>query len=252
MKLISINVEGNKHWERITPFLKEERPDIFCAQEIFECDVAQVISKTGMRSAHFVPMALDPFNDERNEPKGIAILTKNEKPLFGHEYYKFPPDPLTLVDRTSYATAHDTHGNALLWVTLDHNGKTYTIVTTHLVVTEKGIPNEFQTHQVEKLLDISKKLPLHVLCGDFNMPRSINALYKEFTRFYTDAIPSSIEGSLDPELHRANNDPIEKERIRSFMVDYLFTTPEYNATDVRMQNGVSDHRAIIANLEKTV
>lgn len=254
MKLISLNVEGNKHWHRIIPFLKEEKPDVFCVQEVLKCDMALIEKETGMQHSLFVPMALYPINESKThtEQKGIALFTNNGTARFNHAYYKLPPNPLVLVDSTSYATKYETHGNALAWVSLEHEQQTYTIVTTHLVVTEKGIPNEFQTRQVEKLLEISKKLPPHVICGDFNMPRSINTLYKELTRFYADAIPSSVEGSLDPELHRANLDPIERERIKAFMVDYIFTTPEYSVKQVQLHSGVSDHCAVIANLEKTV
>ncbi len=34
------------------------------------------------------------------------------------------------------------------------------------------------------------------------------------------------------------------------MVDGLFTTPAYRASDVRLQFGVSDHVAIVATIEK--
>jgi hypothetical protein len=37
-----------------------------------------------------------------------------------------------------------------------------------------------------------------------------------------------------------------------FMVDGLFTTSKYNATNVKLVDGVSDHMAIVANIEKII
>ena len=34
------------------------------------------------------------------------------------------------------------------------------------------------------------------------------------------------------------------------MVDGLFTTPKYIASNVKLEPGVSDHMAIVANIEK--
>ena len=253
MKLISLNIEGDKHWDRIIPFVISEGPDVLCVQEIFQSDMERIPQEIGMHYSQFTPMALY-FADSHEmsrEPKGIAIFTK-EPATFDATYYKLPPNPLVPTDHSSYAARAATHGYAILRATLMHEGHEYVIGTTHLCVTYHGIADEFQTADTERLLALAAPMPPHVLCGDFNMPRSINSLYTRFTEFYTDAIPESIEGSLDPELHRAFKDPKEAERVKSYMVDYLFTMPGYAATDVHMRSGVSDHKAIIANLEKTV
>ena len=253
MKLISLNIEGDKHWDRIIPFLISEDPDMLCVQEIFESDMERIPREIGMRHSRFVPMALNPLNGPEGEmdANGLAIFTKADA-SFDASYYKLPPSPLPAADHSSYAARAATHGYAILTATLSHEGKKYVIGTTHLCVTYHGLPDEFQTADAEALLALARTLPPHVLCGDFNMPRSINLLHKRFTEVYTDAIPASIEGSLDPELHRAFADPVEAERVKSYMVDYLFTMPGYTTTDVHMYPGVSDHKAIIANLEKTV
>jgi hypothetical protein len=46
--------------------------------------------------------------------------------------------------------------------------------------------------------------------------------------------------SIDPKLHRAG--------ALQLMVDGLFTTPGYEASDVMLHTGVSDHCAITARI----
>ncbi len=59
---------------------------------------------------------------------------------------------------------------------------------------------------------------------------------------YTDNIPSCYTTSIDPHLHRAG--------ALDLLVDVLFTTPKYRASDVRLVSGLSDHMAVAGNIEK--
>lgn len=95
-----------------------------------------------------------------------------------------------------------------------------------------------------------EKFPALALCGDFNMPRSVNNIYKVFIKKYRDTIPAVYASSLDPSLHRTKSDPVTAQRIAHYMVDYLFLSDDYQARDVRLASGVSDHCAIVATLEK--
>ncbi|MEA2056412.1 MAG: hypothetical protein U9O78_01685, partial [Patescibacteria group bacterium] len=36
MKLISVNIEGDKHLDKVLPFLKKEQANVICLQEIYE------------------------------------------------------------------------------------------------------------------------------------------------------------------------------------------------------------------------
>jgi hypothetical protein len=49
--------------------------------------------------------------------------------------------------------------------------------------------------------------------------------------------------SIDADLHR-DGDKVRK----PLMVDGLFTSPIYKCSNVRLQNGVSDHMAIVAEI----
>lgn len=42
MKLISLNIEGDKHLDKIIKFLEKEKADVFCFSEIFEEDIKHI------------------------------------------------------------------------------------------------------------------------------------------------------------------------------------------------------------------
>ena len=69
--------------------------------------------------------------------------------------------------------------------------------------------------------------------------------------FYTDTIPANYTSSLDKTLHRKGDDPSRAHLFTDFMVDYLFTKPDYQASDVRLEFGISDHAAVVATISKT-
>ena len=81
------------------------------------------------------------------------------------------------------------------------------------------------------------------------MPRGHNKLYEVITQKYTDTIPRHYRSSLDRNLHRLGkktdlNQPI----FDAYMVDYIFTQPPFEASDIHLEFGVSDHAAVIGNI----
>jgi hypothetical protein len=63
---------------------------------------------------------------------------------------------------------------------------------------------------------------------------------------YSDQIPVDIKTTLDASIHRSGSKPDFPE----FVVDGLFTAGKYKVSDVRVVSGVSDHCALIANIEE--
>ena len=47
-KLISLNIEGHKHLERFLPYIKEQKADIICLQEVFESGMELFKKEFGM------------------------------------------------------------------------------------------------------------------------------------------------------------------------------------------------------------
>jgi exonuclease III len=76
MKLISLNVEGSKHWGFVDPFLAGEQPDVVCLQEVFEDYAKQFAETHGMYLA-FASMSLRPNGEPpMDQKKGIAMLSR--------------------------------------------------------------------------------------------------------------------------------------------------------------------------------
>lgn len=244
-KLITLNCEGDKHWDKIIPLLERESPDVICFQEVFESDLTKLES-LGYHSS-FLQMSLM-MKEGAPEAWGVAILTKSETPIVTHaRYYLRPAEHFVLNDTTVlYKTMH----YGVLWGNFIHDDTEYTIATTHFVWTPAGETNEVQEGAFVEMLGVLETIEPHVLVGDFNVPRGYNRLYPKMIEHYTDAIPASYKSSMDKDLHRFGNNPEKTRMFTDYMVDYVFSQPPYAVSDVRLEFGVSDHAAVVASVVK--
>lgn len=243
MKLISINIEGDKHFDRIFSFIEKEKPDVLCIQELAEADIAR-LTQTGY-SGTYLPMAREKASDTEASI-GIALYTKEKPRNVRTFYYSKPHSEIPVFD-------HDDIPNSVLhgviFADIEHNGKIFTIATTHFTWTPDGKnPCATQYSDTDTLLSHIEKEKAHVICGDFNIPRNINPLYPKFLEHYTDAIPMHYASSLDKNLHRHGINSEKAMLFDSFMVDYVFTQAPYIASEVRLEFGVSDHAAVVATI----
>ncbi len=246
LKMISVNMEGEKHFPLILSLIKTENPDIICLQECPE-SFQNNLHSLGYRS-DFLAMRHHVQNDVEYT-EGLVFASK--LPFAStHKYYYQPDYELpTQPIPTPKPSMH--HG--YIMAVLEHQGELYNVATTHVMVTPDGSPNEHQTQGVKKLLSLVATEKSHVLCGDFNIPRGFNSLYEELTKVYLDVIPDHYKSSLDASIHRLGKlKNLNADIFDSYMVDYLFSKPEYTVSDVRLQFGVSDHAAIVANISKTI
>ena len=117
----------------------------------------------------------------------------------------------------------------------------YRVCTTHFRWTPDGEADDAQRTDMIALLSVLESLQDFVLVGDFNTPRG-GDMFAELANRYKDNVPREFTSSLDPTLHRAA--PLER------MVDGIFTTPCYVVSDVEMISGISDHRALVANISR--
>lgn len=245
LKLISLNIELDRHLERVLPFLQAEHPEVVCLQEIFEKDMKVLEETLGMTS-HFEPVSIVDVNyvdgklclDEdlaRKGPQGVGFFTKLPVRLSGVEYYHGKPGEITKhsVDYSRF----------LLWRQVEKYGELFTIGTTHFTWTPDGSTSDEQIEDVRKLLRILEQFLEIAFCGDFNAPRG-REIWGEIAKCYKDTIPQEYVSSIDPVLHRAKGLQV--------LVDGLFTTPGYTASEVRLVEGLSDHKAIVGTLEKLV
>jgi endonuclease/exonuclease/phosphatase family metal-dependent hydrolase len=253
MKLISLNIEGDKHLGLVVPFLEKERPDVLCLQEVFESDALNMAQKLKMEYA-YTPMTLrksfSPERDSEPQSHGIAILSRTEFTNVSCETYFASSEDLKPFNGDTPETIHKTIQRKLLTADVMAGESACRIGTTHFTWTPDGLPTDYQEKTANALLSVLASAGDIVLCGDFNIPRGINILYEKFTARYTDAIPGSYETSLDMNLHRHGNDIEKRARMEKFMVDYLFLSKPYHAENVRLVDAVSDHKTIVADISK--
>ena len=249
LKLISLNIELDRHLDRIIPFLREERPDVICLQEVLERDFPKLknaLSMEGEFVASCIPdikRVTSSFEDEgvleideelvKRGPEGVAFFT-NLPTLSSRVDYYFGNS--RVIPRWSIG-----QNRMLVSRTMAKYGKTYTIGTTHFTWTPDGTASDEQRKDMNTLLNILARFPDIVFCGDFNAPRG-GEIWGKLAKNYHDNLPEEYHSSLDPRLHRAGH--LDR------MVDGLFSTTEYRVSDVRLVNGISDHKAVIGMAER--
>jgi len=243
MKLVSINIEGDKHLDKVRDFLFNQLPDVVCLSEVFEEDAKELGYSLGLMCVFAHQSYRPSFFGRGNCLKtfGIALLAKQ---IANHQIKYLSGDSNTIprfeksIDLTRFSnrgsvpviSAHVIKGN-----------KDYHIINTHLTVTKEGSSTNYQNEQAQNLLAYLDSFLDIVLCGDFNAPRG-GEVFSLFAAKYKDNIPVKYLTSLDQSLHRIPG-------LR-FVVDCLFSTKKYKITDVILKDGVSDHMAVVANIRR--
>lgn len=234
-KIVSLNMEMHKHYNRVFPFLEKESADIVCLMEAPE-EITPRLEKLGYQTS-FAPMFVSK-RDEVTRTIGLILGTRTKHT--SKATYYVPEHVRNGNDSTSFP---------YLMGNIATSDGIYRVGVLHGPVTPAGKEDAFQVTSYGTLLNLLKKEQPHILCGDFNMPRAYNNNYEHFLEVYKDEIPAKYTSSLDRALHtlgtRADLDmPI----FDIFMVDYIFSQTPYYTENVRLEFGVSDHAAIVADL----
>ncbi|PIQ68246.1 MAG: hypothetical protein COV91_05180 [Candidatus Taylorbacteria bacterium CG11_big_fil_rev_8_21_14_0_20_46_11] len=238
IKIVSINVELNKHIDRVTAFLHEEKPDVVCLQEVSEYDVSYFKTLLGMEG-HYEPMvriaSSRPYRTLGSGAVGLALFCRFPA-SFSAQYYVGSKESIPVESEDNQSI-----NGVLVTATCMVDGNEYVIGTTHFTWTPDGEASDAQRRNIESLFSALGTSPHLVFCGDFNAPRG-KEIWGKITQRYRDNIPTQYTSSIDPVLHRATG--------LKFVVDGLFSTPAYSVTDVRLVEGISDHKAIVGFIEK--
>ncbi len=243
MRLISINVERSKHLERILPFLDSHEADVVCIQELAATNIEEFENLLDMKCT-FAPMGLHPDNAHSNKEvlTGIGLFTPSTQILIDIEYYKGSEH------HARTASPHKIMVDLPIIMARDINigGKSFAVATVHFTWSPRGSATEMQRADMHALLEVLRERGEFVLCGDFNTPRG-SEIFTQLANNYTDAIPAHYNTSLDVNLHRAGKD--RPQELSDKMVDGLFLTSSYQASDVMFHTNTSDHMALTASIE---
>lgn len=243
MKIISLNIERDRHYARWLPWIHVEAPDVVCLQEVYEEDLAKLAADMGLVHFAFVPLTKhEPSPEGRVATMGQAILAK--APLQDVRIIPYAGEGTGREPMDSTTPAHKVKTSlfALLVADVAVADAAYRVATTHFIWTPDGQADDLQRAACTRLLDEVSMLGEVVLMGDFNAPRG-REIGERFRAALTDHVPAHYINSVDKALHR-NGDVID-----DLMVDYLFTTPGYVARNVRLQGGVSDHMGLVGHVD---
>ena len=246
----SVNIEGAKHFDLVDAFLKAQMPEVLCLQELFEKDVDHIREILGGAEASFSPMMH--YEDTRGGKSTIGVGIFSRLPVTATNVSYYVGDAASIVDfdRTNAETRHRTQYRCVLSCDVQKDGSLFRIATTHFTWTFRGVTDDFQREDMKSLLHILAAQGEFALSGDFNAPRMHEGkpgeAFSMLANKYKDNIPANYTTSLDPDRHRA---PLVEQADK--MVDGLFTTPAYVASDVALHAGVSDHCAITATITRS-
>lgn len=242
MKLITLNVEGNRHRAQVAAFLAEQAADVVCLQEANRHHEA-ALAGLGY-GVTFLPFFLKDYGDEVL-PEGCLIATRTPAEGKGAYYHRAGPG-IVLYD---IARMRETTAYGYVFVTTEIGGTVYRIATTHFTWTPDGAqPNDFQRRDLDVMLGMLAAEGPHVLCADMNIPRGYSPLYDRLAGTYRDEIPADVRSTLDRSRHRLGARPDKQILFERYVVDYVLSQPPYRVRTVRLAFGLSDHAAVIAEL----
>lgn len=242
IKVISLNIEGHRHLERIIPFLQQEQPQIINLQEVYAVDVP-VLEQALQKQAHFTPMAIvtepTPHQSHTLGEWGLAQFGSEEITVRQAKYYvgeKNQPLPIFFENANPNSMLR-----AVSWLRGEFAGQLYTVATTHFTWSPRGEATELQRKNLQSLFKVLDQVPANVLTGDFNAPRG-GEIFGSLAQRYQDEIPPEVTTSIDGQYHKAG--------ALELMVDGFFSAAEYQVSDVRLVGGLSDHLAVVGTIHK--
>lgn len=236
IKFISVNVERDRHLDKIKKLLTESDVDFVCLQEVMQHEVSE-LAKTQNYFSYFSPTTRHQPGDEQWE--GIAVLSRCPLLVTNVHQYAGPEMP-GLYDKSTTETLQKTRRYLLQVCEVEFDQKRYRFANTHFTWSRDGQADDYQRQDVKKMLEFLQGYQSLVFSGDFNAPRG-REIFSTIAERYKDNIPSHYQTSLDKNLHRCGYLP--------YMVDGLFSTPEYTVSDVELVFGVSDHAAVRAEID---
>ncbi len=239
LKLVSVNIEIDRHLDAVESLFEKEMPDVAFVLELPVSKIQRIGKALNAPYHLYAPMTIwqDP-----HEVIGSCIFSKYPFLAESIEYYRGSAEHIVDLDYTSVEASNRTKSLALISAEVEKDGARYSLATTHFTWTPDGKADHFQREDLQKMLALPALQKEVVLAGDFNAPRGAE-IFSALSSYFTDNIPDEYTTSIDGNLHRRGQ--------LNMMVDGLFTTTGYLASNVRLEFGVSDHAGVVADISKS-
>ena len=234
IKILSLNIEGDKHLPQVMKLVKQEKPDVVCLQEVFEEDFHLFHRQFNMQGIFMPAVWIDSPGAPgfgKQGPFGVALLSLLAGEFGGDYYFKRRSSELP-----RYHGKPNAGNRCLIWQKIA-NG--LTIATTHFTWSKNGQTTQKQRRELASLSQLLDKLQPDILCGDFNAPRG-QEIWSAISGRLIDNIPAEAKTTLDSKLHYANGVEL--------VVDGFFTSPtsKIMVKSLKLIDKASDHLAVSA------
>jgi endonuclease/exonuclease/phosphatase family metal-dependent hydrolase len=238
LKLLTLNIEYDRHLDEVTQTLATHLPDIVCLQEVFEKDCVKLAAAGGYHVKHAISTLMPEGTEGNMSPRswGVAVLAR--VPVHHQAIAYYADDPRIRIFRE-----RNDPRRVLVMTELQHEDRSYKIGTTHFTWSKDGEATDEQRADFVRLKQVLLPYPDYVLCGDFNAPRG-GEMFSKFADELglKDHLPPHVTTTIDPKHHYAG--------ALELAVDTIFSTPEYQVTDVQVLEGISDHKGILALVQR--
>ncbi|MFA6445755.1 MAG: endonuclease/exonuclease/phosphatase family protein [Candidatus Paceibacterota bacterium] len=258
IKVLHLNIERDKHLDSVVNFVELHKPDIMCFCEIREKDAVDFSQRFNCKYVY------SPLFNTKDGTHGQAIFYR--VPILDSLISSYGSDlkeelPFIVVDAPTPNNNRPVdrfHWNyTLLTITIQNsNGDKIIIGTTHFPVADHSTPG-YEDHSFDEITDVIdidyvrecfdrfmsviRKLPYPLIfTADMNNPRG-EYIYDTLAHNLLDLTPIDIESTLDQNLHRRKD--------LHLVVDTIMTSPGIETARVKIFDGVSDHKALIADVE---
>jgi endonuclease/exonuclease/phosphatase family metal-dependent hydrolase len=236
MKLVTLNIYAGIYLDKSISHLEKIAPDVLCLQELHEDDIGQISDRLAMPHHLFVPSVRVVGENRfgfREGQIGIGIMSKTPLTHEQVDYYHKVGDDLPVFDPN-----HGNHCNrALLSAEVATPEGKVRVSTTHFTWTHDGNPTSQQREHVAELTEMIQRQNVDILCGDFNAPHG-SEIMAHISNLMDDHMPTGVDTTIDENLHRAKG--------LKLVVDNVFTRRGLAQVDLQIQDGMSDHKALIA------
>lgn len=236
LNIVSLNIEGRRNLELVTPFLIGSQADAVLLQEVYETDLNSLTRLLKM-SFNFSPMSRRQLEYHSEGPAynwGVAILASKILVAEGIYYHG---EPIQLPEFGQGLTG--SIEPVVAFSVVEKGGKRFSLATTHFPWAPNGQVSGEQRAELINLEAILRDIGDVVLTGDFNTPRG-GKIFDRLSVLYQDQIPPEVKTTIDGSRHKAG--------YLQLVVDGLFTSPKYEARNVQLVDGVSDHWAVTAQI----
>ncbi len=229
LTVISLNIEHDKHLDKIVPIVMRIHPDVCCFQEALLSSVPKLSRDLDLPHSYYVPLAngsqTKSWNMAPDDQWGMLFLSKvafQNKGLFC-----YAGDAAVIPEINEHPNSPR---RAVAWIKISK----FTLLQTHFTWTPVyfgGVTPE-QSADFSKLLAGLDQFSSGILCGDLNSPRGMS-LWSQLANRFTDYTPPEIVTTIDPQLHKAGDLKI--------VVDCVFGWGDHQVTGTKLLTGVSDH-----------